>query len=397
MNKIFGYFFSHPVRIFFAHSALFAIIASVILALHTGDFARLHNFIFLQSFLGAAFGGFVLLALPIWCEIKTDLKPISALLLGLLWIAFFMQIFAESSLFAESSSFFIDSAIFAESRANFMETASYGTMSAFWLALFICAFVWIIKSKNSQNLALLFSLFCIFTLTLAQIWAREAKISYAFIHICIFATLIISFRVSLVLGNEVLKSLPNASVLIFLPNPALKNISCFLVLMLAIATLWGKSDNLNAFLSLGVGFSTLSRLSSWHYRVFFATHYTLILYALFLGLGISYIALGVAYFGVFYASNALHFLSIFVLLGFVLFVFNTASLRHSQNQNFIFSPTTRFSFVALFFASIARAILWIFISAFYIIIPALLIMWVFLYFAIKFFKVYKESDFNGED
>lgn len=378
MNRIFGYFFSHPVRIFFAHSALFAIIASVILALHTGDFARLHKFIFLQSFLGAAFGGFVLLALPIWCEIKTDLKPISALLIALLWIAFFMQIFAESS------GFFIDS-------------ASYAVMSAFWLALFLCAFAWIIKSKNSQNLALLFALFCTFALTLAQIWVRDAKISYAFIHICIFATLIISFRVSLVLGNEALKSLPNASALIFLPNPALKNISCFLVLMLAIATLWGKSDNLNAFLSLGVGFSVLSRLSSWHYRVFFATHYTLILYALFLGLGISYIALGVAYFGLFGTSFALHFLSIFVLLGFVLFVFNTASLRHSQNQNFIFSPATRFSFVALFFASIARAILWIFISAFYIITPALLIIWVFLYFIIKFFKIYKDNDFKAED
>lgn len=384
MNKIFGYFFSHPMRIFFAHSALFTIIAGAILALNMGDFVRLHKFIFLQSFLGAAFGGFLLLALPIWCEIKTDLKPISALLIALLWIAFFMQIFAESSPFAESSGFFTDS-------------ASYGVMSAFWLALLVSAFAWIIKSKNSQNLALLFALFCIFTLTLAQIWVREAKISYAFIHICIFATLIISFKISLVLGNEALKSLPNANALIFLPNPALKNISCFLVLALAIATLWGKSDNLNTFLSLGVGFSALARLSNWHYRVFFETHYTLILYALNLALGISYIALGVAYFGAFGVSFALHFLSIFVLLGFVLFVFNTASLRHSHNQNFIFSRTTRFSFVALFFASIARAILWIFISAFYIIIPALLIIWVFLYFAIKFFKVYKESDFKAED
>lgn len=378
MNRIFGYFFSHPVRIFFTHSALFAIVAGAILALHTGDFVRLHKFIFLQSFLGAAFGGFLLLALPIWCEVETDLKPISVLLIALLWIAFFMQIFAESS------GFFIDS-------------ASYGVMSAFWLVLLVSAFVWIIKSKNSQNLALLFALFCIFTLTLAQIWVREAKISYAFIHICIFATLIISFKISLVLGNEALKSLPNANALIFLPNPALKNISCFLVLALAITTLWGKSDNLNAFLSLGVGFSALARLSNWHYRVFFATHYTLILYVLNLALGISYIALGVAYFGVFGASFALHFLSIFVLLGFVLFVFNTASLRHSQNQNFIFSPATKFSFVALFFASIARAILWIFISAFYIIIPALLIIWVFLYFAIKFFKVYREHNFKAED
>lgn len=384
MNRIFGYFFSHPVRIFFAHSAFFAIVAGAILALHTGDFVRLHKFIFLQSFLGAAFGGFLLLALPIWCEIKTDLKPISALLIVLLWIAFFMKIFAESSPFAESSGFFIDS-------------ASYGVMSAFWLALLVSVFAWIIKSKNSQNLALLFALFCIFALTLAQIWVREAKISYAFIHICIFATLIISFKISLVLGNEALKSLPNANALIFLPNPALKNISCFLVLALAIATLWGKSNNLNAFLSLGVGFSALARLSSWHYRVFFATHYTLILYALNLALGISYIALGVAYFGAFGTSFALHFLSIFVLLGFVLFVFNTASLRHSQNQNFIFSRATKFSFVALFFASIARAILWIFISAFYITIPALLIIWVFLYFVIKFFKVYKDSDFKAED
>lgn len=362
-------FFTYPLRIFFLTSAFFAIIASVILAFSVGDFVMLHKFIFLQSFFGAAFAGFLLTALPIWCEIEVNRTPFSVILFIILWGAFLGCAFVG-------------------------EWLGYAIMSAFWLILFISAIMWIIRAKNTTNFALIFSIFGLFVLSLAQIFTNEVRLGYAFIHCCAFGTLIVSFRVSLVLGNEALKSLPNAESLMFIPNYALKNISCFLLFVLICALLWDKSANLNAFLSLSMGFVLISRLSNWHYHVFLTTHYTIILYALFLGFGVGYIALGVAYL-VGYVSIAMHFLNIFVLLGFVLFIFNVASLRHTKNQIFIFAKGTRVGFIALFLAAIVRAM--DFVGIFYIIIPAILVIFAFAYFIANFFIVYKNNDFISED
>ena len=365
-------FFTYPLRIFFLNSAVFVIIASVVLAFNLGDFVALHKFIFLQSFLGAAFAGFLLTALPLWCEIEVNRKPFSIALFVILWVAFLSCALIDESL-------------------------GYAIMSAFWFVLFLVALFWIIKAKNTANLILIFALLGLFALSAVQIFMREVRFAYAFIHLCALATLIVSFRVSLVLGNEAIKSLPNSDSLMFIPNVALKNISCFLVFALIIATIWDKSANLNAFLSLGVGFSLMSRLSQWHYRIFFTTHYTLILYALFLGFSASYIALGVAYFANAYISSAMHFLNIFVILGFVLFIFNVASLRHTANQIFIFSLLTRISFVALLLSAISRGILMNFAGIFYITIPAILVAFAFVYFIAKFLGIYKNNDFKADD
>ena len=254
-------FFAYPLRIFFISGAVFAILACLGLIFAPSVFINLHQFIFLQSFLGAAFAGFLLTALPLWCEVKSSLKPLSISLFVLLWLAFVAEIF------------------------SFDFTLSYGIMSLFWFILLCQACLWLIKSKNTKNIALVLVLFGIFALSLLKNFAYELNLDYAYIHLCVLATLVVSFRVSLVLGNDALSSLSNSN-LSFLPNAVLKNISCFLLFVFIVAILWGKSANLNAFLAFGVGFSLLSRLSSWHYGVFFRTHYTLILYLLFLSLSL---------------------------------------------------------------------------------------------------------------
>ena len=83
-------------------------------------------------------------------------------------------------------------------------------------------------------------------------------------------------------------------------------------------------------------------------------------------------------------------------MAFVLFVFNTVSLKHTQNQIFNLSCGTRLSFIALFFAALSRSFLALFAYSFYIIIPALLVLFVFVYFIYKFFPIYENNGFQGE-
>ena len=97
-----------------------------------------------------------------------------------------------------------------------------------------------------------------------------------------------------------------------------------------------------------------------------------------------------------YLSFATHALNLLVLLAFVLFVFNTVSLKHTQNQIFNLSFGTRLSFIALFFAALSRSFLALFAYSFYIVIPALLVLFVFVYFIYKFFPIYKNNGFQGE-
>ena len=123
-------FFAYPLRIFFISGAVFAILACLGLIFAPSVFINLHQFIFLQSFLGAAFAGFLLTALPLWCEVKSSLKPLSISLFVLLWLAFVAEIF------------------------SFDFTLSYGIMSLFWFILLCQACLWLIKSKNTKTLPL---------------------------------------------------------------------------------------------------------------------------------------------------------------------------------------------------------------------------------------------------
>lgn len=176
-----------------------------------------------------------------------------------------------------------------------------------------------------------------------------------------------------------------------MPNAVLKNISSFLLFALIIATLWDKSADLNGFFALSVGFSLFSRLANWHYEVFFKTHYTFILYLLFLAT-----SLYGAWCEIAPLSFVLHLLNLLVLLTFVLFVFNTVSLKHTQNQIFNFTFGTKSSFLALFVAGFSRGILALGFECFYIDIPALLVCFAFGYFIYRFIPIYTHNDFKGE-
>lgn len=153
-----------------------------------------------------------------------------------------------------------------------------------------------------------------------------------------------------------------------------------------------------------MGFSLFSRLVNWHYSVFFRTHYTFILYLCFLATSFVYMGLGLVYLlDIFYLSFILHLLNLLVLLAFVLFVFNTVSLKHTHNQIFRFSLGTKLNFLALFFAGFSRGIFAFyflenshFLFKAFTIIPALLAGVIFAYFIFNFVPIYKNNEFKDD-
>lgn len=415
-SKFFGEF--APLRLFFVLACVFVGFACVGFVFAPNFFILTHKFIFLQSVMGAAFAGFLLTALPIWLGFKGSLKLVSLILSALLILAFV--------------AFFLD---------------AYFIMALFWLILLSKAVFMAFAAKNAKNLSILFVLFGIFCLTLLQGFSRDTRLEYAQIHLLVVGILLISFKISLVLGNDALANFgvnlssnlgensvqnssenPNSTENLnsnlkqnstlnsaenlslnssenstrqaifetrnlgenptpnpaknshqnpnlaqnpakngefsakiptnfaFIPNFALKNIACFLLGCLILSTLWGESANLSGFLALSVGFLQLSRLKEWHYGIFLKTPYTATFYALNLALSLVYIALGGFYLADFATSPAIHALNILILLGFVLFVFFIASLKHTQNQPFIFSRGMKMCFVALFLGTLLRCI-----------------------------------------
>lgn len=369
-SKFFGEF--APLRAFFILACVFVGFGCVGFVFAPNFFILTHKFIFLQSVMGAAFAGFLLTALPIWLGFKGSLKLVSFILSALLILAFVAE-------------FFLD---------------AYFIMALFWLILLSKAVFMAFAAKNAKNLSILFVLFGIFCLTLLQGFSHDIRLEYAQIHLLVVGILLISFKISLVLGNDALANFgvnlsenlgsnldensvqnssekstrqavfeaqnssenptPNSTKnshqnpnlaqnpaknsefsakiptnFAFIPNFALKNIACFLLGCLILSTLWGESANLSGFLALSVGFLQLSRLKEWHYAIFLKTPYTATFYALNLALSLVYIALGGFYLADFATSPAIHALNILILLGFLLFVFFIASLKHTQNQPFL--------------------------------------------------------------
>lgn len=320
-SKFFGEF--APLRAFFILACVFVGFGCVGFVFVPNFFILTHKFIFLQSVMGAAFAGFLLTALPIWLGFNGSLKLVSLILSALLILAFVAE-------------FFLD---------------AYFIMALFWFILLSKAVFMAFAAKDAKNLSILFVLFGIFCLTLLQGFSHDTRLEYAQIHLLVVGILLISFKISLVLGNDALANFGenlaqnpakngefSAKIptnFAFIPNFALKNIACFLLGCLILSTLWGESANLSGFLALSVGFLQLSRLKEWHYAIFLKTPYTATFYALNLALSLVYIALGGFYLADFATSPAIHALNILILLGFVLFVFFIASLKHTQNQPFL--------------------------------------------------------------
>ena len=126
-------------------------------------------------------------------------------------------------------------------------------------------------------------------------------------------------------------------------------------------------------------------------------HYTLIYYILLLGSGILYSAFGLnLLLGLDFSSKILHGITIWTLLGFVFFIFNVSSLRHSGQVILNLPICGKMGLGFLFIAVISRVFLSDFWDSFYITVPAIFVGLVFLMFSGRYFIIYKNNPFTDD-
>lgn len=361
-------FFTHPMRPFFTASALLGIVAA------SGFFFSaqavvLHRQIFLGFVLPAAYGGFLTAAMLEWTGYRGRLKPV-AYLLGALLSAGFVLLFVSPA------------------------AAAYCT-AAYWLALWLfCAYLlWL--DRNTDNFALLLLLGAFAAFQTAYARTGGLHLLKAQVHIHMAAVAFVSFRVSILLGNEALKDCRLKDP-IFIPNAVYKNIAVIFLLLCAAAELWLPVQTAG-FAALGAGCILLAKLRELHHRELLRKHYVRTYYWLQLFGAAGYLWLGVAKLNNQSAATPLHLITLAALLGGILMVWLTAGLWHSGFTKLDYPRLCRFALPCFFTAALVRtAGLWLSPALFSTAVPAVLVAAGFALYLAAFVPIFRENAFTDD-
>lgn len=388
-----------PLRLFAPLAVFLGIFICFALVLKPEIFIILHQFLFAKIFIGLAFSAFLLTAMPVWCEFKHSLKAFKFTLFILLSLVLFSEFIGFGSIL----------------------------MSVFWLTLFLQSLYFVILSKNTKNFSLLFLLFFLFVLELLQglnevnvlelSYFLGTRLQISFLFALIIGILIISFRISIVLCNEALQKMKPQSL--FIGDFITKNLSIFGLFLLIFALLFqqilGFKDEVLAFLCFALAAFFFSNLKQWLEAGLLGQNYIVIFFCFWLVLSLCFIGLGLDFmnvFGVSLKSAFIHLLNIILLLGFSLFVFCIASLRHSTLTRFGFDFRLCLIFIFVFLAAFLRTVfapginelLGLDFSGFesflpaplFIILPCFFLALSFILWLFYFISFYKKYKFKRE-
>lgn len=359
-----------PLRFFAPLAAGLGIFICFGLVLKPEIFITLHQFLFAKVFIGLAFSAFLLTAMPVWCEFKHSLNAFKFTLFSVLSAALLCGLLG-----AFGGAF--SSGLFSAFNATLSEISSKSSsvfISLFWLVLFLQSLYLVLLGKNSKNFSLLFVLFVLFVLELLQgLSALEileisalssTHLQQAFLLTLISAVLLISFRINIVLCNEALQK--SRTERLFIGDFISKNLSLFTLFVLILALLFqpflGFKNEVLAFLCFALSAFFISSLRQWLEGGLLRQNYVVIFFCFWLVLIFTFVTLGLEFMGVFadfggLESAIFHLLNITLLLGFTLFVFCIASLRHSTLQGFGFDFRLCALLACVFVAGLLRFLL----------------------------------------
>lgn len=352
------------MRIFFLLSCVFGILPFLILLFSLSKFIELHSFIFLHLVATSSFVGFLLTAIPVWCEYKKSLVCFSILCLS--WLVAILC--------------FMD-----------WGTIRLYCVLGFWFSFVGIVLYLLLQARNFKHFDLVFLLLCICGVLVYAIYKDARNLNIALIHLYIAGIVRVTLRVGSVLGQECLDRLASASNLLFITHKIFANVSFVALLTLSFSVLLDCSSIISGFLGLSVGFSLIAQLPQWHFGAFFKHSFMRVFYGLLLFMGLFYIILGVDSLLAFgYYSVVLHGLNVIVLVGFILFIQNIVSLRHS-GLSVDFTPSVNVGFLLLLVASIFRCFGAIYpitlsLSAFILCVVFGLFLWIF-------FRIYRNYAF----
>lgn len=364
-------FFSHPMRAFILCACFFAALGALSFLAPDAlaiDYVAAHKFYFLFLAPSCIYAAFLLTALPDWTNFEGSLKPVSLAFAACL-IAAFIASFLNLRLAA-------------------------AIVALFWAVFFIFAARLLWLDKNSNNFSILSVLAAFCACSAAYGASGDEKFLLSFVHINVAAIAVVSYRISVVIGNEALRE-AGLKDAVFIPNFIYKNLAAFLAFALALATPF-LSEATCGFIALGIGFLFLAKLRELHYAEILSRHYMTFYYALQAACAAGYLWLGAALIRGGYAAAPLHVIAICYMYGAILFVGMIAGQRHSGISPLNFPRLSRAALVLALLAGGLRAVFAGESFVLYVMIPAALFIAAVALYLINFIPIFLKNPFSAD-
>ncbi|WP_298062633.1 NnrS family protein [uncultured Campylobacter sp.] len=364
-------FFSHPMRAFVLCACFFAVLGALSFLAPDAlaiDYVGAHKFYFLFLAPSCIYAAFLLTALPDWTNFEGSLKPVSLAFAACLITAFI---------------------------ASFLNLLLAAAITAlFWAVFFIFAarLLWLDKNSNNFSILAVLAAFC--ACSAAYGASGDEKFLLSFVHINVAAIAVVSYRISVVIGNEALRE-AGLSDAVFIPNFIYKNLTAFLAFALALATPF-LSEATCGFIALGIGFLFLAKLRELHYAEILSRHYMAFYYALQVACAAGYLWLGAALIRGGYAAAPLHVIAICYMYGAILFVGMIAGQRHSGISPLNFPRLSRAALVLALIAGALRAVFAGESFVLYVMIPSALFIAAVALYLISFIPIFLKNPFSAD-
>ena len=364
-------FFSHPMRAFVLCACFFAALGALSFLAPDAlaiDYVAAHKFYFLFLAPSCIYAAFLLTALPDWTNFEGSLKPVSLAFAACLIAAFI---------------------------ASFLNLRLAAAIAAlFWAVFFIFAarLLWLDKNSNNFSILAVLAAFC--ACSAAYGASGDEKFLLSFVHINVAAIAVVSYRISVVIGNEALRE-AGLSDAVFIPNFIYKNLAAFLAFALALATPF-LSEATCGFIALGIGFLFLAKLRELHYVEILSRHYMAFYYALQAACAAGYLWLGWELIRGGYAAAPLHVIAICYMYGAILFVGMIAGQRHSGISPLNFPRLSRTALVLALLAGGLRAIFAGESFVLYVMIPSVLFIAAVALYLINFIPIFLKNPFSAD-
>ena len=364
-------FFSHPMRAFVLCACFFAALGALSFLAPDAleiDYVSAHKFYFLFLAPSCIYAAFLLTALPDWTNFEGSLKPVSLAFAACLIAAFI---------------------------ASFLNLRLAAAITAlFWAVFFIFAarLLWLDKNSNNFSILAVLAAFC--ACSTAYGASGDEKFLLSFVHINVAAIAVVSYRISVVIGNEALRE-AGLKDAVFIPNFIYKNLAAFFAFALALATPF-LSEAACGFIALGIGFLFLAKLRELHYVEILSRHYMAFYYALQAACAAGYLWLGAALIRGGYAAAPLHVIAICYMYGAILFVGMIAGQRHSGISPLNFPRLSRAALVLALLAGALRAVFAGESFILYVMIPSVLFIAAVALYLISFVPIFLKNPFSAD-
>jgi len=364
-------FFSHPMRAFVLYACFFAALGALSFLAPDAlaiDYVSAHKFYFLFLAPSCIYAAFLLTALPDWTNFEGSLKPVSLAFAACLIAAFI---------------------------ASFLNLRLAAAITGlFWAVFFIFAawLLWLDKNSNNFSILAVLAAFC--ACSAAYGASGNEKFLLSFVHINVAAIAVVSYRISVVIGNEALRE-TGLKDAVFIPNFIYKNLAAFLAFALALATPF-LSEATCGFVALGIGFLFLAKLRELHYAEILSRHYMAFYYALQAACAAGYLWLGAALIRGGYSAAPLHVIAICYIYGAILFVGMIAGQRHSGISPLNFPRLSRAALVLALLAGGLRAVFAGESFILYVMIPSVLFIAAVALYLINFIPIFLKNPFSAD-